>query len=238
MAGTKTNERPGTRAVLSSYRASAYKFREVLDLIRGLDVKTAREILSGLDRDVAAVIGKLLDSAVANAVNNNSIPADELYVASCFADEGPTMKRFRARARGRAGAIRKRTAHVTIIVARLSDDRLQVVRSKRAAEDANRRARRVARTRGGATEKPKTSSVGTESHETSVSAAPTVDEVSSSVIESDAPVDTELESEAVVEAVAETSAVEPLQSEEISESVESEIVDESSDSSEPETEEK
>lgn len=147
MAPTKTNERPGTRAVLSSYRASAYKFREVLNLIRGRDVKTAREILAGVDRDVAGVIGKLLDSAIANAVNNDSIPADELYVASCFADEGPTMKRFRARARGRAGAIRKRTAHVTIIVARLEEDRLRIVRSKRDAEEANRRARRVARTR-------------------------------------------------------------------------------------------
>lgn len=150
MASTKTNERPGTRAVLSSYRASAYKFREVLNLIRGKDVKTAREILSAIDRDVAEVIGKLLDSAVANAVNNDSIPADELYLASCFADEGPTMKRFRARARGRAGAIRKRTAHVTVIVARMEEDRLKVVRSKRDSEEANRRARRVARTRGAA----------------------------------------------------------------------------------------
>lgn len=235
MAGTKTNERPGTRAVLSSYRASAYKFREVLDLIRGLDVKTAREILSGLDRDVAGVIGKLLDSAVANAVNNDSIPADELFVAACFADEGPTMKRFRARARGRAGAIRKRTAHVTIIVARLSDDRLKVVRSKRAAEDANRRARRVARTRGGSTGGSKTSSVVTESPETSVSGAPVVEENSSSVVESDAPVESGPESEAVAtEAIAEESP----QSEQISESVESEVVDEASASSEPETEEK
>lgn len=148
MTYTKTNVRPGTRAVLSSYRASAYKFREVLNLVRGKDVKTAREILSAIERDVAEVIGKLLDSAVANAVNNDSIPADELYLASCFADEGPTMKRFRARARGRAGAIRKRTAHVTVIVARMEDDRLKIVRSKRDSEEANRRARRVARTRG------------------------------------------------------------------------------------------
>ena len=150
MTAVKTNEKPGTRAVLSSYRASAYKFREVLNLIRGRDVKTAKEILSGLERDVAGVIGKLLDSAIANAVNNDHISADELYVASCYADEGPTMKRFRARARGRAGAIRKRTAHVTVIVARMEDAQLKVIRSKRDAEEANRRARRVARTRGSA----------------------------------------------------------------------------------------
>lgn len=150
MAPTRTNEKPGTRAVLRSYRASAYKFREVLNLIRGRDIKTAKEILAGLERDVADVIGKLLDSAVANAVNNDHISAEELYVASCFADEGPTMRRFRARARGRAGAIRKRTANVTMIVARMEEDQLKVVRSKRDAEEANRRARRVARTRGSA----------------------------------------------------------------------------------------
>ncbi len=153
MAAVKTNERPGTRAVLSSYHASAYKFREVLDLIRGRDIKTAREILAGLERDVARVIGKLLDSAVANAVNNDRISESDLFVASCYADEGPTMKRFRARARGRAGALRKRTAHVTVIVARMEDDQLKVVRSKRDAEEANRRARRVARTRGSAAAK-------------------------------------------------------------------------------------
>lgn len=153
MAVTRTNEHPGTRAVLSSYRSSAFKFREVLDLIRGRDVKTAREILSSVDRDVARIIGKLLDSAIANAVNNDKIPADELFVTSCFADEGPTMKRFRARARGRAGAIRKRTAHVTVIVARMEGDQLRVVRSRRSAEEANRRARRVARTRGGSAER-------------------------------------------------------------------------------------
>ena len=153
MAAVKTNERPGTRAVLSSYHASAYKFREVLDLIRGRDIKTAREILAGLERDVARVIGKLLDSAVANAVNNDRISESDLFVASCYADEGPTMKRFRARARGRAGALRKRTAHVTVIVARMEEDQLKVVRSKRDAEEANRRARRVARTRGSAAAK-------------------------------------------------------------------------------------
>ncbi|TAN23381.1 MAG: 50S ribosomal protein L22 [Actinomycetota bacterium] len=153
MTAVKTNERPGTRAVLSSYHASAYKFREVLNLIRGRDIKTAREILAGLEREVASVIGKLLDSAVANAVNNDRISEDELFVASCYADEGPTMKRFRARARGRAGALRKRTAHVTVIVARMEDDQLKVVRSKRDAEEANRRARRVARTRGNAAAK-------------------------------------------------------------------------------------
>ena len=63
---------------------------------------------------------KVLDSAVANAGNNNDIPPEELFVSACFADEGPTLKRFRPRARGRAGRIRKRTCHITIIVGRYS----------------------------------------------------------------------------------------------------------------------
>lgn len=196
MAAVKTNERPGTRAVLKSYRASAYKFREVLDLIRGRDVKTAREILAGVERDVAQVVGKLLDSAIANAVHNDSIPSEELFVAACFADEGPTMKRFRARARGRAGAIRKRTAHVTVIVSRMDESQLKVVRSKRDTEEANRRARRVARTRGSSNAASKGTdpkSVNTDIVSEDVVTSDVIDEVTtlspeSEVIESEATI--------------------------------------------------
>lgn len=218
MAPTKTNERPGTRAVLSSYRASAYKFREVLNLIRGRDVKTAREILAGVDRDVAGVIGKLLDSAVANAVNNDSIPADELYVASCFADEGPTMKRFRARARGRAGAIRKRTAHVTIIVARLDEDRLKIVRSKRDAEEANRRARRVARTRGSRAKA--VSEVPSSAALSEPSGAPVEQDRADEIVETNLVEDIEVTGESEGNAIVEPNA------EAATESVDAEIVSE------------
>lgn len=226
MTAVKTNEKPGTRAVLNSYRASAYKFREVLNLIRGRDVKTAKEILSGLERDVAGVIGKLLDSAIANAVNNNHFSADELYVASCYADEGPTMKRFRARARGRAGALRKRTSHVTVIVARMEEDQLKVVRSKRDAEEANRRARRVARTRGSAAARK-------ASEENKLPEVTEAAEAEQEVTAVEMPIQAEAQ---VVEAEpAEAQAEEPA-GEEAAEV--SEVVDQAAESAESEEEEK
>ena len=148
-SGVKTNERPGTRAVAKYVRISPYKVREVLDLIRGKHVQQAAEILRFTERDAAIVIGKVLASAVANASNNDGLDPDELYVSACYADEGVTIKRFRPRARGRAGRIRKRTSHITIIVSRLPADQLARFRSKQAAEQAARRARRVAGGRAG-----------------------------------------------------------------------------------------
>ncbi len=147
MTGPKTNERPGTRATLRGYHMSASKARVVLNLIRNEDVNTAREILAGTTREAADVIGKVLASAVANAVNNDSMNADELYVSAAFADEGITMKRFTPRARGRAGKIRKRACHITVIVSRLDEDRLEVLRAARSAQAAASRTRRVASSR-------------------------------------------------------------------------------------------
>jgi large subunit ribosomal protein L22 len=148
-SGVKTNERPGTRAVAKYIRISPYKVREVLDLIRGQHVQRAAEILRFSERDAAFVVAKVLASAVANAENNDGIDPEELYVSACYADEGVTIKRFRPRARGRAGRIRKRTCHVTIIVSRMPADQLARYRTKQAAEQAARRARRVAGGRGG-----------------------------------------------------------------------------------------
>jgi len=147
MAGVKTNERPGVRASLSNFGMSASKARVVLNLIRGEDVNTARDILSGTTREAADVIGKVLASAVANAVNNSGYAAHELYVAAAYADEGPTMKRFSPRARGRAGRIHKRTCHITVIVAKMDDDRLAIVAAARNAQASASRARRVAGSR-------------------------------------------------------------------------------------------
>jgi large subunit ribosomal protein L22 len=130
--------------VLRDVWISANKVRVVLDLIRGVEVGRAREILEFCERDAAFAVGKLLDSAIANAEHNDSQVTDELYVSACFADEGRTNKRWRPRARGRATRIRKRTSHITLIVSRLPDDRLARLRSRRAAEDSTRRARRVA----------------------------------------------------------------------------------------------
>ena len=144
MGGTRTNETEGTRAVLRNTRTSAFKIREVLDLVRGLPVGEARDILRFSERDAATLVMKLLDSAVANAENNDGMVPDELFVAGCFADEGRTYKTFRPRARGRAGRLRKRTAHVTIIVSRLAEQRLSLVKAKQERAEAGRRTRRVA----------------------------------------------------------------------------------------------
>jgi large subunit ribosomal protein L22 len=137
----KTNERPGTRAVVRHVRMSAYKARVVLDLIRGKDVQSADEILKFSERDAAIVIRKALHSAVANAEHNDDQIADDLYVSACFADEGKTLRRFRPRARGRASRIRKRTCHITVIVSRLPDDKLERKRAKDASRPGSRAAR-------------------------------------------------------------------------------------------------
>jgi large subunit ribosomal protein L22 len=144
MPGPKTNERPGTRAVLKYCHISAFKVRPVLDLIRGKPVDEARDVLRFSERDAAIVVGKLLASAVANAEHNDELNPEELFVSACYADEGMTHKRWRPRARGRATRIRKRTSHLTVIVSRLPDDKLQRLRARQAAETTARRARRVA----------------------------------------------------------------------------------------------
>jgi large subunit ribosomal protein L22 len=142
MTGPKTNERPGTRALLRSAPMSAFKVREVLDLIRGQEVGRAAEILEFCERGAADAVAKVLASAVANAAHNDELDPEELYVAACYADEGRTQRRMRPRARGRATRIRKRSAHITVIVSRLPEERLARLRAKRAAEQAARRGRR------------------------------------------------------------------------------------------------
>jgi large subunit ribosomal protein L22 len=142
-------------------RLSAYKARQVLDLIRGQDVERARETLRLCERDAATVIDKVLASAVANAEHNDSILGDELFVSACFADEGPTLKRWRPRARGRATRIRKRTCHITMIVSRLSEEEIAERqdsqpgaadrRRRRAASEGRRRRRATPETVEGAT---------------------------------------------------------------------------------------
>jgi len=125
---------------------SASKVRQVLNLIRGQDVDRAAEILSLGDREAAVTVGKVLASAVANAVHNDGLDAEELFVSACYADEGSTLKRWRPRARGRATRIRKRTSHITIIVSRLPEDRIARRRAKQAA-NTSQRSRRVAGSR-------------------------------------------------------------------------------------------
>ena len=151
MTGPKLNEgsfvageRTGTKASAKYVRMSASKVRAVLDLIRDLPVRRADEVLQFTDREAARVVRKVLASAVANAVHNFEQDAEELYVKAAFADEGPTLKRFTPRARGRAGRINKRTAHITVVVDRLEDDRIEVVRNREARRTAAGRRRAAA----------------------------------------------------------------------------------------------
>jgi len=160
--GKKTNELPGTKAFLRSCRMSSYKVREVLDLIRGKTLRQALDILDHLDRQAAVVVAKLVRSAAANAEHNDLLDPDELYVATCFADEADTLKRWRPRARGRATRIRKRGSHITVILARMPEREIARMRAKEAARAADVRARRVAgakRSQTGATDAPKSKEI-------------------------------------------------------------------------------
>ena len=112
------NEQKDTRpsAKLSYARMSVQKACFVLDAIRGKDVQTALGIVMYNPRYASSVIEKLLKSAIANAENNNGLKAEDLYIAECFANKGPTMKRIRPRAQGRAYRIEKRMSHITIVL--------------------------------------------------------------------------------------------------------------------------
>jgi len=139
MPETKT---PETVARLRHHRTSPSKVREVLRLIVGKDVADARETLRFCERGPAETVMKLLDSAVANAEHNDNVPEEELFVTRAFADEGPTMKRWRPRARGRGTRIRKRTSHITVVVARYQDEELDRRRQREAADTQAQRASR------------------------------------------------------------------------------------------------
>ena len=103
-------------AKLSYARVSVQKACFVLDAIRGKDVTTAKAILEYNPRYASSIIKKLLESAIANAENNNGMNPENLYIAQCFANKGPTMKRVHPRAQGRAYRIEKRVSHITIVL--------------------------------------------------------------------------------------------------------------------------
>ena len=147
MTGPKLNERSfiagertGTRASVRGSRMSASKARVVLNLVRGRDVVIADQVLQFTEREAARVIRKVLASAVANAVNNDGLDADTLYIKACYADEGPTLRRFKPRAKGRATRINKRTCHITIVLGGIDSELLQVVQARRERAVSGRRA--------------------------------------------------------------------------------------------------
>jgi len=104
------------RATAKYVRVAPTKVRQLTRVIAGEHVEEARRILRFSSKGAAEPVLKVLNSAVANAENNQGLDPDELWVASAFVDEGPTLKRFRPRAQGRAFRIRKRTCHITVVV--------------------------------------------------------------------------------------------------------------------------
>jgi large subunit ribosomal protein L22 len=144
---------PHARATARHQHVSPYKVRQVLDLVRGLSIEDAERTLQLCEKGAAEDVAKVLQSAIANAEHNFHLTADELYVAVAFADEGPTRKWGQPRARGRYFRIRRRTSHITLIVARYDEDDLE--RRRRQEESSGRgsavaqrrRAERVRRSR-------------------------------------------------------------------------------------------
>lgn len=231
MTGPKLNEksfvageRSGTKATAKYVRSSASKARVVLDLIRGLDVRSADEVLQFTDRHIARDVRKVLASAVANAVNNDEQDADELYVIACFADEGPTLRRFRPRARGRATRINKRSCHITVIVARMSDDRIAIItaRQERAGGTTGRgRPQSSAASRRSRVERSRQQAAGAEE---AIDAAEIDEAIAEAADEQDA-----VDTTATLAADAETEAA--AENEAVGEAAESDTVDESTDES-------
>jgi large subunit ribosomal protein L22 len=111
MAGEGT-----ARASARYVRVTPQKARRVVDLIRGLPAAEAQAVLRFAPQSASEPVGKVLDSAIANAENNHDLDPRSLVVSEAYVDEGPTLKRFRPRAQGRAYRIRKRTSHITVVV--------------------------------------------------------------------------------------------------------------------------
>lgn len=130
---------PGSRAVAKHVRISPNKARRVVNLVRGLPAKEALTVLQFAPQAASEQVYKVLASAIANAENNERLDPDALLVSEAFVDEGPTLKRFRPRAQGRAYRIRKRTCHITIAVEAVQVARpaKKAVAAKKAAQGKN-----------------------------------------------------------------------------------------------------
>lgn len=104
------------RSIARYIRVSPFKARQVVDLIRGKDVREARAILRYTNKKAAPLIAKVMNSAVANAEHNYDMDSDELFVSEVYIDEGPSLKRIKPRAYGRGDMIKHRTSHITVVV--------------------------------------------------------------------------------------------------------------------------
>ena len=118
MAENKTRHLPANAALAQAryVRIAPMKCRRVIDLVRGMDAAEALDVLRFAPQAASEQVGKVLASAIANAEHNKNLDRRELFISQAYVDEGPTLKRFRPRAQGRAFRIRKRTSHITIVV--------------------------------------------------------------------------------------------------------------------------
>ncbi len=139
MAENKAKKLPATAALAQAryVRMSPYKCRRVIDLIRGLPVHEAQAVLRFAPQAATEPVSKVLASAVANAENNKQLDPATLVVSEAYVDEGPTLKRYRPRAQGRAYRIRKRTSHITVVV----ESRPAAAASKSKPSNQKRRTR-------------------------------------------------------------------------------------------------
>jgi large subunit ribosomal protein L22 len=142
-------------------RMSPTKARQVVDLIRGRHVDDARRVLTFTQKAATGPVGKALESAVANAEHNRGLSGDELFVVRTWVDEGPTLRRFRPRALGRATRIRKRTCHISVVVGRPEEDEVE-----RPAPRGRREGRGAAAEEAGETTAKKTTAKKTTAKKT------------------------------------------------------------------------
>ncbi|MEI7913460.1 MAG: 50S ribosomal protein L22 [Mycobacteriaceae bacterium] len=142
---TATTEYPSASAVARYVHVSASKARRVINLVRGKSVEEALDILRWAPQAASEPVAKVIASAAANAQNNNGLDPRSLVVATVYADEGPTAKRIKPRAQGRAYRIRKRTSHITVVV------ESRPPRGARAAESSRSRRAQGSKAAGAAT---------------------------------------------------------------------------------------
>jgi large subunit ribosomal protein L22 len=157
---TTTTEYPSATAKARFVRISPTKARRVIDLVRGKSVEEALDILRWAPQAASEPVAKVIASAAANAQNNEGLDPATLVVATVFADEGPTAKRIRPRAQGRAFRIRKRTSHITVIV------ESRPSRSERGASAASARSRRAQGSKASAAAKAAASDTAAKTSET------------------------------------------------------------------------
>ena len=122
MASIEAVAAPGARAVARYVRVSPMKARRVVNLVRGLPASEALTVLQFAPQSASEPVYKVVASAIANAENNEKLDRESLLVAEAYVDEGPTMKRYRPRAHGRAYRIRKRTSHITVVLESVQGD--------------------------------------------------------------------------------------------------------------------